>query len=1638
MVTKGIIKTIDYSGNTCTVRVPFFETANNDEIVSTATVSNTPGSYNGYKVGDVVWVAFENGSMDHPVVIGKLYLGVENEKADPRGALNVVDSSISNSAEIPFNTKLNANLAENVANTNVPFSSLEQVANSLSTAEVNIAQNDRDYGNRFKQVFSDTDNLKTEIEQTANAITLEVEARESAIAGVTTSYESAIEQTATSINARVDTKVDSKNDGWDEHDENGDPITEDADGNKLTRRGLGWDLTKDSWAIKAYDQNENGTLPEDGLDLFKIDRTTVAINVPNLQLSGYPRVTVVRYAYGTNSVHPALYKTDCSKTDHWKTGNDPTTLEVEDSQHKYHKPSLDETCINLVDNGKEGWTQTELSYNPDDSNTPYVWQWTQTAKYEYHTTTESWEETIVDKVVKLAINENLNTVHKNISSLNTSVGSLNSTAVLLGDKITTLEGLQNETSGNITLLDSNVNHTLALTQGKTTTYYGSTNPASIGVATYSARDTSNNPVTVVKQGDCWFCTGETEYKYVKVDPVPSDEDSYVGKYVSPNNEDAPYLLVTEDNLAAFTNGTSNIKITVGETNAFELEQGDATSFIGGILYQWVGNPSTDEYPGHWEDIGAELVANKLTANYINALDITAKKVTIVDKNNTSILFTADGLAVDNEGKPAPYVKIANFNVAESSIYSNSATLEGSAGGVYIGADGISIGTGFKVEAGGDAGDTKVTMSDKVLTSLSAVTYWLSSTCTVHTGSKHGQSIIVTAMKKIGNTEESQDNGDNGAYLWWRYKNATEGDGTPSAWALATAKHRINFTFPDEVPDDDILVIATHDSSFDPNAAGIDLSTDSHIYEREEIPFSPLNTPILNLTNDSASLTYDGNNKIGSDTVSSTAELWFNGVKVTSGVTYTWDLVNCTDKDDKTGTNAVTGTKVEIKTLSANTATATCKASYGEESLTKVFTITKQLKGEPGDPSTEPGPPGRSVVSTIKYYKLMTGTPSDITSSYTAENPPTGWKTSPDAFNRDTDTGKNYWETVRTKYDNNTYSWSTPVQSSMLTVDFINSLGITAEKIDVTKGTNPIFTADAVTEAVSIGGFKVTSNSITSGDKTDKTLDGGANRSGVYIGTDGISIGSGFKVTANGESYISNVQLTDEQKTELKGEKGDPSTVAGPAGRSVVSTTKYYKLATSLPSAPTSKDPTDWSTSPPAFTTGNDYYESVRTVYNTSVGGKDFEWSTPVKNSMLTVEFINALGITAENLEVPGKFKASKSNDTVEIGGFRVTGDTLSSDQMSISPTLLEFSDSAMLDFSGNLTFINNDTTATYMLTSGAKDFIMKNNGGAGIRFTKAPEMQEITSTPITLSAVSTTDIQNPMFSHIYIRYSISSDAELLHDVPVTVWVCYINGAGEATRAKFTAIIPKTKTLDPYYDFNTGQTVTGAKNTSGRVQVGSFMAFGSDPEWGRCNGISFSYDENYDPNLSTPLDGDHKGGYTTKYITYQAPPYSNNNNILYSLGSFCPNDTASDTDGSIVGYTLGDDDHVWAGGKFLTSPIIGSDYRLKNNITELSAEYETVFDSLKPKSFKYNNGESGRTHLGFIAQDVEASIMSAGLTTTDFAGICIGKDKNATYALRYEEFIPLNTAQIQKLKKRVSDQEARITQLEEIIKNLKTE
>ena len=135
----------------------------------------------------------------------------------------------------------------------------------------------------------------------------------------------------------------------------------------------------------------------------------------------------------------------------------------------------------------------------------------------------------------------------------------------------------------------------------------------------------------------------------------------------------------------------------------------------------------------------------------------------------------------------------------------------------------------------------------------------------------------------------------------------------------------------------------------------------------------------------------------------------------------------------------------------------------------------------------------------------------------------------------------------------------------------------------------------------------------------------------------------------------------------------------------------------------------------------------------------------------------------------------------------------------------------------------------------------------------------------------------------------------------------------------------------------------------------------------------------------------------------------------------------------------------------TSPTsTDSDRRLKNTISPLATlnKYEILFDGLVPAIYKYNNGTSDRTHVGFIAQEVKSAMDFAGISNSEFAGLTIEnydkEEEQQIWRLRYEEFIALNTSQIQKLKPRVStleqtilNYESRISNLEAEIQNLKS-
>ena len=128
----------------------------------------------------------------------------------------------------------------------------------------------------------------------------------------------------------------------------------------------------------------------------------------------------------------------------------------------------------------------------------------------------------------------------------------------------------------------------------------------------------------------------------------------------------------------------------------------------------------------------------------------------------------------------------------------------------------------------------------------------------------------------------------------------------------------------------------------------------------------------------------------------------------------------------------------------------------------------------------------------------------------------------------------------------------------------------------------------------------------------------------------------------------------------------------------------------------------------------------------------------------------------------------------------------------------------------------------------------------------------------------------------------------------------------------------------------------------------------------------------------------------------------------------------------------------------------SDENQKNNIEDMSDVQANLFSKLKPITYQMSTGTSGRTHYGFGSREVEKALLELGMTGQDFAGFCkdaqidengqsiVDEDGNIVYdyALRYSEFIALNTYMIQKLQQIIQDQQEEINDMKAEIDKLK--
>lgn len=159
------------------------------------------------------------------------------------------------------------------------------------------------------------------------------------------------------------------------------------------------------------------------------------------------------------------------------------------------------------------------------------------------------------------------------------------------------------------------------------------------------------------------------------------------------------------------------------------------------------------------------------------------------------------------------------------------------------------------------------------------------------------------------------------------------------------------------------------------------------------------------------------------------------------------------------------------------------------------------------------------------------------------------------------------------------------------------------------------------------------------------------------------------------------------------------------------------------------------------------------------------------------------------------------------------------------------------------------------------------------------------------------------------------------------------------------------------------------------------------------------------------------------------------------------------------FDLGTTNFKWDDVYATNGTIITSDRDLKTDIRSSSLGIDFI-NSLKPVSYKFINGNSGRTHYGLIAQEVEEVLNNNKVNISDFAGLTISNrqipkdvveehkildhelkerteyitktilvddpNKKYNYGLRYNEFISPIIKAVQQLSQKLEELENKLS------------
>lgn len=243
------------------------------------------------------------------------------------------------------------------------------------------------------------------------------------------------------------------------------------------------------------------------------------------------------------------------------------------------------------------------------------------------------------------------------------------------------------------------------------------------------------------------------------------------------------------------------------------------------------------------------------------------------------------------------------------------------------------------------------------------------------------------------------------------------------------------------------------------------------------------------------------------------------------------------------------------------------------------------------------------------------------------------------------------------------------------------------------------------------------------------------------------------------------------------------------------------------------------------------------------------------------------------------------------------------------------------------------------------------------------------------------------------------------------------------------------------------------NTHWESRIGNYTL--SVETWARVNGVDYTDVvhvplntlSSANPTITTQIPYGFSGAGVLQGIsvdygnTYHLAETFDYSGKTYSYGSVNSKvQCSSDLVPTITGqYNLGTSgfkwDNLYVGTIHSTSPSYNNSARsLKDQIECFASTDSIFFDSLQPRKYLLNN----IAHKGFIIDEVCAAATFAGLNPEQCGVSFSNKDQNPfdpEASLCYNDFIALNTWQIQLLKSRVATLEQKCLDLENRLNNL---